>query len=149
MTSTQPDLTQPRLDREAILRLTDEDEALHQKAIQKVLTQLFRKYKAEEFFFVPNTFKVERPLVSFTVGPSGVDRRLCLGGVRYDFESPRGEERLEISIRHSEGSQFNVFVSVHKGGQIYTRLATTIGFRELDEHVYKCVQAVRGEHAIR
>jgi hypothetical protein len=136
------------LDRESLQRISDADERKHDIAIRRIEERIFLKQSVEQLHFILNSREVIRPIASFTVCGTKVDRRLALGGVQYEFKCDRADTRLWISIKHSAGTAFDVFVSVQAGTQQYTRLSTQTSFENLGEHVFKCVNTVRSEYSV-
>ena len=137
------------VNREEILKLTSQDLNRHQRALIRVQEKLFRKFRiVEDYSLIPESLTVISPSVSFFVLSSGVERTLSVGGVTYEIKCPSKTEKLKLGIIHMYKNVFGVFITVSTEQASFQRIATTVEFKELDEHALRCVQTALSDYTL-
>lgn len=126
------------------LWLSERDIALHERAIERMRRQLFRQYRPERYFIIPESETVDSPFAYYNHHASG-ERTLCLGGLRFRIESPRPGAWYEACLRHASTDLFNFWLVVHHSGQVYTRFAIAERFQQIDVVMRECIDALRAE----
>jgi hypothetical protein len=118
--------------------LTPEEQARHEKGIERVRGRLFRRYQPSDYFIIPNSERViAASAESCWNAACGRYRVFHFGGLSYlvDGGDKAGVSKLTISRVDSDG--FDFWLSAAQG---HTVTSVRVRFRELDEviHAYVC-----------
>lgn len=121
--------------------LTSAEQARHERAIEKIRRQLFRKYTPADYFIVPAS---EHVFAAYAEGrwneACGAYRVLHLGGISYSVDCADAAGLSKFHLSHAEADRFNFWLTAMPG---HTISALNVRFCELDEIPYAYVSSYR------
>jgi hypothetical protein len=118
--------------------LTPEERARHERGIERIRRRLFRRYKSEDYFIVPNSERVIHAVAeSCWNAACGSYRVFRLGGLSYAVDCRDMHGPGTFTLSHVDSDRFAFWIAAARG---HTVSSVTIRFRELDEivHEYLC-----------
>lgn len=135
-------------------RITAADLARHRAAIGRIRRKLFHRYAPADYSIVAGSEEIIAPIASFSVqiwNDNAIERHVALGGLRYEFNTPRKGVRRWFEVRHVKGSAFRFFGiwtdRPQDEGRRFIRFALDAHFGDIDEVVYRCIRQMQAEDA--
>jgi hypothetical protein len=121
--------------------LTPQEQARHERGIQKIRSRLFRRYQPSDYFIVPNSERViAASAESCWNAACGSYRVFRFGGLAYVIDGCDKAGACTLTIKHVDGDRFDFWLTAPQG---HTVTSTSVRFRELDDVVYACVCSYR------
>lgn len=121
--------------------LTPEEQARHVRGIERIRTRLFRRYRACDYFIVPNTERVVAASAETCWNAAcGSYRVFRFGGLSYVVDCCDKAGACQLTISHVESDRFDFWITAPLG---HTVTSMSVRFRELDEIVYAYVCSYR------
>lgn len=121
--------------------LTLEEQARHERAIEKIRRRLFRCYQPRDYFIIPNSERViAASAESCWNAACGSYRVLRFGGLTYAVDCLDQAGLCKFSVSHVDADRFHFWLTAAKH---HTVSSITVRFRALDEAVYTRVCSYR------
>jgi hypothetical protein len=121
--------------------LTPAEQARHERGIERIRRRLFRRYRPDDYFIVPNSEQVlAGSAESCWNAACGEYRVFRVGGLSYAVDCQDSEGMSRLAVLHADADRFSFWVTAARG---HTMVSLTVRFRELDEIVYAYVCSFR------
>jgi hypothetical protein len=121
--------------------LTPEEQARHERGIERIRGRLFRRYQPSDYFIIPNSERViAASAESCWNAACGSYRVFRFGGVSYGADCCDKAGACTFTISHVESDRFDFWLTAALG---HTVTLLSVRFRELDEVVYAYVCSYR------
>jgi hypothetical protein len=117
--------------------LTPEEQARHERGIERIRGRLFRRYQPSDYFIIPNSERVlAASAESCWNAGCGSYRVFRFGGLSYVVDGGDKAGASKLTISHVDRDRFDFWLSAARG---HTVTSVSVRFRELDEVVYAYV----------
>ena len=124
-----------------LANLTPEEQARHEKGIDKIRRRLFRRYQPSDYFIIPNSeLVIAASAENCWNAACGSYRVLRFGGLSYVVDCLDQAGLCRFSTSHVDADLFQFWLTAAKH---HTVCSITVRFRELDEEVYARVASYR------
>ena len=124
-----------------LVPLTPEEQARHQRGIEKIRRQLFRRYTPADYFIVPGSESVLNASAEACWNAAcGSYRVFRFGGLRYRVDCANEHGPMLTSITHVEANQFLLWIGTARS---VTVNCVPVRFHDLDEEMHSRIVSCR------
>ena len=121
--------------------LTPEEQARHERGIERIRRRLFRRYQPADYFIVANSEQVLAGSAESCWNAACGDYRVFrVGGLSYAVDCRDADGPSRFTVLHVDTDRFGFWIAAARGHTMVSLLAR---FRELDQIVYAHVCSFR------
>ena len=127
--------------------LTPQEQARHEKGIERIRQRLFRRYQPSDYFIVPQSEKViTASAESCWNAACGCYRVFRFGGLSFAVDCDEEDGLCRFTVTHFEADRFNFWLTGARG---HTITSVIVSFGDLDETVRARLASTRRMNSSR